>query len=155
MPRHAEQKFLPYTPAEVYDLVVDVRRYPEFLPWCVGTRVYNEKPGELTADLIIGFKMFRERFTTLDTLTPPSAGAPGHININYIKGPMKHLHNDWNFEAAVEDGVSGCRVNFTLDFEFKSRLLEKMIGGLFEEAVHRMVAAFQTRADVIYGAAKE
>lgn len=151
MPRHAEQRFLPYSPEQVYDLVADVRSYPEFLPWCMGARVIDEKPGEFSAELIIGFKMFRERFTTRDTLTPPADGQPGRIYIDYIRGPMRHLHNDWRFEAAEEAGVQGCRVDFLLDFEFKSHLLEKMIGGLFEEAVHRMVSAFETRADVIYG----
>ena len=143
MPRHQEKRRLPYTPDQMFAVVADVAVYPEFLPWCKASRVYNQSPEGFEADLVIGFRMYSEHFTSKVTLERPSA-----IHVDYIRGPMKYLHNDWQFD---DDGAGGCRVDFCVDFEFKSRLLEKMIGRLFEEAVHHMVLAFETRAKEIYG----
>ncbi len=156
MPRYREQRHLPYTPSQIFDLVADVGRYPEFLPWCVGTRVYNERNNEFDADLIIGFKMIRERFTSKVHLMPSNGngadganGANGEeasIRIDYIKGPLKYLHNDWRFSPV--DG--GTKIDFCVDFEFKNKIFQKLIGALFEEAVHHMVGAFEKRAHEIY-----
>ena len=143
MPRHQEKRRLPYTPNQMFSVVVDVAVYPEFLPWCKAARVYNESPDGFEADLVIGFRMYSEHFTSKVSLERPSA-----IHVNYVRGPMKYLHNDWQFD---DDGAGGCLVDFVVDFEFRNRLLEKMIGRLFEEAVHRMVLAFETRAKEIYG----
>jgi len=143
MPIHRETRVLPYTPAQVYDLVADVERYPEFLPWCVACRITKlESNTSFIADLAVGFKMVREKFTSRVTVDPPKA-----ITIEYLSGPFAHLTNEWTF-APVEGGTS---VSFYLSFEFKSRLLQALIGMLFEEAVHRMVSAFEDRAKVLYG----
>lgn len=143
MPTHAEKRLLPYTPEQLYDLVADIERYPEFLPWCVAARV-RERTGRLVvADLMIGFKMIRERFTSRVTLTPKE-----RIDVVYSDGPFKHLHNHWIFEPAE----GGCRIDFYVEFEFRSRTLQKIIEVLFHEAVRRMVAAFEARARDLYGA---
>ena len=143
MPTHAEQRLLPYTPEQLYDLVADIERYPEFLPWCVAARV-RERTGQLVvADLMIGFKMIRERFTSRVSLTPKQ-----RIDVVYSDGPFKHLHNHWIFEPAE----GGCRIDFYVEFEFRSRTLQKIIEVLFHEAVRRMVAAFEARARDLYGA---
>lgn len=143
MPHFSEEKILPYSQQQVFDLVSDVRKYPEFLPWCVGARVYNRKPTGFDADVMIGFKMFRERFTSRVSLK-----ANESVDVDYIKGPMKRLYNHWRF---VPQPDGGCLVDFEVDFEFSNRMLDEMIGGLFEKACHRMVSAFETRAQEIYG----
>ncbi|MCP5380769.1 MAG: type II toxin-antitoxin system RatA family toxin [Kordiimonadaceae bacterium] len=142
MPSFIEDRTFPYTVSQMYDLVADVRKYPEFLPWCIGSRVYNEKSADFYADLIIGFKVFRERFTSHVILSE------GKIEIDYIKGPLDYLHNLWEFREM--DG-GGCALHFEVDFEFKNKLFQKMVGGLFTEAVHRMVMSFEGRAEALYG----
>src|SRR5437660_4694953 len=142
MPTHAEQRVLPYTPEQLFALVADVERYPEFLPWCVGARVRERRPDLVVADLIIGFRMFRERFTSRVALDPPR-----RIDVTYAEGPFRYLNNHWVFEKAP----GGCRIDFFVDFEFKSRLLQRVIELLFHEAVRRMVGAFEHRAEQLYG----
>lgn len=148
MPRHAEQKDLPYPAHDLYALVADVDRYPEFLPWCVGARVYGRRGDVFYADLLIGFRTFRERFTSRVSLTPPGPDQEGRIAVDYIKGPLSYLHNDWRFH---DNGDGTTRVDFVVDFAFKNRMFEIMVGGLFTEAVHRMVLAFEKRAEEVYG----
>ncbi len=144
MPVHQETRHLPYTPEQVYDLVADVERYPEFLPWCVACRIKTrETPTRFIADLAVGFKMVREQFTSRITLAPKTA-----ITVDYLSGPFEHLRNTWGFKAAPG---GGCEVDFFLTFEFRSKLLQAVIGALFEEAVHRMVSAFEARAAKLYG----
>jgi len=143
MPRHEEVRTLPYSRDQLYALVADVEKYPEFLPWCIGARVWKQTDKEICADLVIGFRIFREKFTSRVMLTPPDL-----IEVEYIKGPLKHLTNRWEF-IAHEDG--GCTIDFVVDFAFKNSLFEKLVGGLFTEAVHRMVMAFEKRAKVVYG----
>jgi coenzyme Q-binding protein COQ10 len=142
VPTHAEKKRLPYTPAEMFDLVADIERYPEFLPWCVGTRIRSRDGGLVVADMIIGYKMFRERFTSRVTMNHPD-----RIDVEYSEGPFKYLQNHWIFEP---DGRGTC-IDFFVDFEFKSRILQAMIGVVFGEAVRIMVNAFEKRAEMIYG----
>ncbi len=142
MPTHAEKRVLPYTPAQMFDLVADVAAYPEFLPWCIAVRVRKREGHVVTADLVIGFKMFRERFTSRVTLDRPR-----RIDVQYIQGPLKYLNNHWLFAPHPE----GVEIDFSVDFEFHSRILEKLIGTLFNEAFRRMVGAFETRARVLYG----
>ena len=142
MPTHAEERVLPYTPEQLFALVADVDRYPEFLPWCVGARVKERQPDLIVADLIIGFRMFRERFTSRVSLD-----RPGRIDVAYADGPFRYLNNHWTFTPAA----GGCRVGFFVDFEFKSRILQRVIELLFHEAVRRMVAAFEHRAQHLYG----
>src|SRR3989440_10714494 len=123
-------------------LVADIEPYPEFLPWCVGPRIRERRPDLIVADLIIGFRMSRERFTSRVTLDKPR-----RIDVAYSEGPFRYLNNHWIFEP-VE---GGSRIDFFVDFEFRSRVLQKLIGVLFNEAVRRMVHAFETRARALYG----
>ena len=142
MPTHAEKKILRYSPEQMFDLVADVRRYPEFLPWCVGARVLSRNDEELIADLTIGFKMFRETFRSRVALD-----RPGHIHVAYENGPFRYLNNHWRFHPVPQ----GCEVDFFVDFEFRSRILQMAIGVVFNEAVRLMVRAFERRALVLYG----
>jgi coenzyme Q-binding protein COQ10 len=142
MPTHAERKILRYSPDQMFDLVADVRRYPEFLPWCVGARVISRTEGELVADLTVGFKMFRETFRSRVTLERPD-----HIHVTYENGPFRYLNNHWRFRPVPE----GVDVDFFVDFEFRSRILQMAIGVVFNEAVRLMVRAFERRALVLYG----
>ena len=144
MPTHAEVKTLPYTPEQMFDLVADIDRYPEFLPWCLDANVWERNENEVLADLVIGYGPVREKFTSRVTLE-----RPGHIHVEYLKGPMKHLSNHWRF---IENGDGGTTIDFFLDFEFKSPLMQRVVGMLFQEAVRRMVAAFEARARALYGA---
>jgi len=142
MPTHAEKKILRYTPEQLFDMVADVRRYPEFLPWCVGARVISRKDDELIADLTIGFKMFRETFRSSVTLERPH-----HVHVRDLTGPFRYLNNHWRFHAHPQ----GTEVDFFVDFEFKSRLLQAVIGTVFNEAVRLMVRSFERRAMQLYG----
>lgn len=144
MPRYAETRSLPYTREQMFALVADIAQYPQFLPWCLGSRILRREGNVIYADLIIGFKMFREQFTSKVTLNAPDA-----ISVDYIKGPLKHLTNEWKFLESESGG--GCTIDFLVDFEFKNHLLEKIMGSLFTEAAHRMVHSFETRACALYG----
>lgn len=139
----SEQKLLPYSQQQMFDLVSDVGRYPEFLPWCVGARIYNKKTEQFDADVIIGFKMFREKFTSRVLLEEPN-----RVEVDYITGPMKRLYNHWRFSNAEQ---GGCIINFEVDFEFHNRVLEQMIGKMLAEASERMIDAFEARAHELYG----
>lgn len=143
MPSHSEQKLLPHSPEQMFDLVADVGRYPEFLPWCVATRIKSNDGHVMIADMVIGFKVFREQFTSRVMLDRPN-----RVDVEYQNGPFKYLENHWVFSAGAN---GGCAVDFHVDFEFRSRILEKAIGRVFTEAVHRMVSAFETRAKILYG----
>lgn len=140
MPTHAERRFLPYPPEQLYELVADVQRYPEFLPWCTACRITSRKGNVITADVVIGFKMIRERFTSRVTLSPTE-----RIDVEYTSGPLRYLNNHWVFEPAE----GGCVLDFYIDFEFKSRLFQRLAGVVFNEAVRRMVGAFETRARAV------
>lgn len=142
MPTHAERKLVPYRPEQLFDLVADVGRYPEFLPWCVGARVRSRTEQEMVADLTIGFGPFRESFTSRVTLE-----RPGRIRVTYENGPFRYLRNQWVFLPDPR----GCVVDFWVDFEFRSRVLQRAIGVVFAEAVKRMVNAFHRRARDVYG----
>ena len=142
MPTHAESKLLPYRAEQLFDLVADVGRYPEFLPWCAGARVLSRSETELVAILTIGFGPFRESFTSRVALE-----RPGHIRVRYENGPFRYLNNRWTFTPDTR----GSRVDFFVDFEFRSRILQAAIGVVFHEAVKRMVNAFKKRARDVYG----
>lgn len=145
MPTHSEQRHLPHSPQQLFDLVADIRSYPEFLPWCRGARIRSQTETEVVADLIIGFKGITERFTSRVKLDRENLA----IHVTYEDGPFKYLNNHWKFLPGEAPG--SCTIDFYVDFEFRSRLLQKMIEFLFEEAVRRMVAAFETRAKQLYG----
>ncbi|HTR15589.1 MAG TPA: type II toxin-antitoxin system RatA family toxin [Acetobacteraceae bacterium] len=142
MPTHAERKMIPYRPDQLFDLVADVGRYPEFLPWCVGARVRSRKETELVAGLSIGFGPFRESFMSRVALERPQ-----RIRVRYEDGPFRYLNNEWIFRPDSR----GCMVDFYVDFEFRSRILQAAIGVVFNEAVRRMVNAFVKRARDVYG----
>jgi len=144
MATHAEKRVLPHSPEQLFGLVADIERYPEFLPWCVGSRIRSRRENVVVADLIIGFKGIRESFTSEVTLNRPAM----RIDVAYRNGPFKYLNNHWIFNAQP-DGK--CEIDFFVDFEFRSRLLQRIIGLLFNEAVRRMVSAFETRAEQLYG----
>lgn len=156
MPTHAEKRFLPYRPEQLFELVAAVDRYPEFLPWCIAARIRSRETlsGEpprilITADLVIGFRMIRERFTSRVTLQPPR-----RIDVHYSEGPFKYLNNHWIFDPvapSTQHPTGGTMLNFYVDFEFKSKLLQSVMAMLFNEAVRRMVAAFEGRAKQLYG----
>lgn len=143
MPTHAEKRVVPYTPEQMFDLVAQIDRYPEFLPWCVAARIRSRQGNELVADLVIGFKMFRERYTSRVTLERPR-----RIHVSYLEGPLKHLTNHWVFEPHPSGGTE---IDFYVDFEFHSKVLQTLIGTLFHEAMRRIVAAFEQRARRLYG----
>jgi coenzyme Q-binding protein COQ10 len=142
MPTWSEKRRLPYQPDQLYQLVADVERYPEFLPWCLAAKIRKRDGATVHADLVIGFKMFRERFTSKVTLSPPD-----RIDVAYADGPFRYLDNHWIF-LPTDDGTE---IDFFVDFEFKNRMLQKVIEVLFNEAVRRMVAAFEARAKQLYG----
>ena len=147
MPRHAETKILPYTAAQMFALVADVARYPEFLPWNSAARIRSRTPVEggevMEADLVISFKVFRERFGSRVTLLP----GEGRILTEYLDGPFRHLRSTWTFRP-VE---GGSEVEFFVDFEFRNAILQGIIGLVFNEAMQRIVRAFEARAAQLYG----
>jgi coenzyme Q-binding protein COQ10 len=146
MPTHAEHQLVPYRPDQLFDLVADVGRYPEFLPWCVGARVRSRTETGVVADLTIGFGPFRESFTSRVTLDRPR-----RVRVRYERGPFRYLNNQWDFIPHS----NGTEVGFFVDFEFRSRILQTAVGVVFNEAVRRMVNAFDRRARQIYGPPRE
>jgi coenzyme Q-binding protein COQ10 len=142
MPTHAEKRKLPYTPEQLFDLVADVEKYPEFLPWCISCEITRREKSAVYADLVIGYKMVREKFGSRVTMK-----RPGHIHVEYLSGPMKYLSNHWKF---IPEKDGGCTIDFFVDFEFKNFILQKLMGLFFNEAVRRMVVAFEGRARALY-----
>ncbi|MDB3964684.1 type II toxin-antitoxin system RatA family toxin [Amylibacter sp.] len=146
MPTHTEKRIMPYTAKQMYDLVADVETYPDFLPWCAATRIRKVTKDShktiIEADLIIAFKVFRERFGSRVTLKDEKFS----VDVEYLDGPFKHLNNHWIFR----DVDGGCEADFFVDFEFKSRVLQALIGVVFNEAMLRIVKAFEMRADDLY-----
>ena len=142
MPRHSETRHLPYTPEQMFDLVADVKRYPEFLPWISAMRVRQDGPAETVADMIVGFKGLRETFTS-----KVRKDRPGTIHVEYVDGPLKYLRNDWRFRPEA----TGCAVDFQVDFAFKNRVFEMLAGQVFGTALRRMIGAFEERAAALYG----
>jgi coenzyme Q-binding protein COQ10 len=142
MPRHAETRIVPYSSEQMFDLVADVARYPEFLPWCVGARVTDRTDAGLIGHMTIGFGPFRESF-----VSRVGFDRPGRISVKYERGPFKYLNNVWEFSA----DPGGCKIGFSVDFEFRNALLRAAIGVVFHEATRRMVNAFLIRARAIYG----
>lgn len=149
MPTHSETRQLPYSAQQMYDLVADVANYPKFLPWCAAARLRSltDQPDGtqlMEADLVISFKVFRERFGSRVLLNPMIK----RIDTEYLDGPFKYLKSHWEFS----DAEQGCAVAFYVDFEFKNIVLQKIIGVVFNEAMHRIVRAFEHRAQQLYDA---
>lgn len=144
MPHIAETRDLPWSPEQMFDLVADVRRYAEFLPWVVATRIRSDSDAEMVADMMVGFSALREKFTSR-----VHKARPHTITVEYLDGPMKSLSNTWRF-APREGG--GCRIDFECDFSFRNALFERLAGQYLDRAFRKMVTAFETRADRLYGA---
>jgi coenzyme Q-binding protein COQ10 len=142
MPHHHERKALPFSAEQMYDLVTDVRRYAEFLPWVAAVRVRSDGEDEMLADLVVGFKALKETFSSRVLKTPKSK-----VVVDYLDGPMRHLHNQWLFEETAD----GCIVDFTVDFAFQNRVFEALAGQYFSTALRKMTDAFIARAEVLYG----
>jgi coenzyme Q-binding protein COQ10 len=143
MPRHSETRHLPYSPEQLFDLVADVSRYDEFLPWVVAVRVRSSSETQTVADLVVGFNAFKERFTSR-----VHKERPAQICVDYVEGPLKFLHNEWKFDRASDGGTN---LLFSVDFAFRSRLFESLAGAMFDRALRRMTSAFEQRAAVLYG----
>ncbi len=142
MPGIRETRFMPYTCEQMFDLVADVANYPKFLPWVIATRIRSDSDTEMTADMLVGFKAIREKFTSR-----VEKQRPNHIEVFYVDGPLKDLDNNWRF-TAVE---GGCEVDFCVDFAFRSAIFEALAGQYFDRAFRKMVGAFEKRADELYG----
>ena len=152
MPVHTEQLISPYSAQALFDMVADIERYPEFLPWCRAARILSRKEGECMAELVISFKHMTESYTSRVLLSrPASADAPGNIDVTMVEGPFEHLVNRWTFTPTAGGGT---QIAFFLDFKFRSRMLEMLLGGLFSKATHKMAQAFKERADRLYSGQK-
>lgn len=150
MPTHSEKRAMPYSAAQMYALVADVARYPEFLPWNAAARIRTRRPQPdgseiMEADLVISFKVFRERFGSRVTLWPERH----RIETEYLDGPFRHLKSWWQFRDLPQ---GGCEAEFFVDFEFRNAILQRVIGVVFDEAMRRVVRAFETRAQALYAA---
>jgi coenzyme Q-binding protein COQ10 len=143
VPGIRETRRLPYSAEQMFDLVADVARYPEFLPWVVGTRIRSDSETEMVAEMLVGFKALREKFTSKVLKDRPSS-----IEVIYLDGPMKDLDNRWTF-AAAEGG--GCEIEFEVRFTFRNRIFEALAGQYFDRAFRKMVGAFEARAEELYG----
>lgn len=143
MPRHTETRRLHYTPEQLFDLVADVGSYAEFLPWVTAVRVRSNSATEMVADLVVGFKALREKFTSRVVKQRPHS-----IEVDYVEGPLKFLHNSWKF---APDPEGGTRVDFCVDFAFRNRLFEALAGQMFDAALRKMINAFEARAAELYG----
>ncbi len=139
---------MPYSADEMYALVADVESYAEFLPWCAASRVRDRRKTEtgevLEVDLVVSFRVFRESFGSRVTLQPEQH----RIDVEYLEGPFRYLNNHWHFEPISK---TECEADFFVDFEFRSRLLQSLIGVVFNEAMRRIVRAFEQRAEALYG----
>lgn len=140
--RHHETRIFPYAAADIYQLITAIEEYPEFLPWCAAVRVLSRSEEAQMAEMVVRYKGLSERFISKVTATPPSASAPGHVEVNLVEGPFSHLFNRWELTPIPQ----GTRIDFTIEFTFASAMLEKLMGYFFTSAFKKMVAAFEARA---------
>ena len=143
MTKHSELKVVPFKPEQLFEMVADVQSYPKFLPWCVGARIRSVENELIVADLMIGYKLLRERFTSRVSLDRQNV----IIRTEFTDGPFNFLRNQWQFKPAPD----GCLIDFSVEFEFRSSVLQKLVSVLLNEVVLRMVGAFEKRAYVLYG----
>ena len=146
MPGIRETRRLPWTAEQMFDLVADVARYGEFLPWVVATRVKSDSESEMIADMLVGFNALREKFTSR-----VEKQRPGRIKVHYVDGPMRDLDNVWEFRNLPTEQGGGCEVEFLVSFTFRNALFEKLAGQYFDRAFRKMVGAFEERAEALYG----
>ncbi|MBA3812984.1 MAG: type II toxin-antitoxin system RatA family toxin [Alphaproteobacteria bacterium] len=135
--------FMPYTPEQLFDLVADIEKYPEFLPWCAAARILSKSETEIVADLSVGYKLFRETFRSRVHLTPKT-----RIDVEYITGPFQSLNNHWIFKQAPSFGTN---VDFFIEFQFRNRLFQSATQKVFEGAFNQMLSSFEKRAQQLYG----
>lgn len=147
MPKFATKRRVPFTAAQMFDLVADIEAYPEFLPLCEGLRVRSRAVDAghevVVADMTVGYKAIRETFTSRVTLKPEQK----NIVVAYVDGPFRYLNNVWIFR----EEAGGCFVDFRIDYALKSRMLDLLVGGLFDKAFRRFAEAFEARAHRVYG----
>lgn len=143
MPGIHETRRLPWSAAQMFDLVADVGRYPEFLPWVIATRVRSDDGEVMIADMLVGFNALREKFTSRVTRQRPD-----RIDVQYVDGPLRDLDNLWLFREIDE---THCEIDFSVEFTFRNALFEKLAGQYFDKAFRKMVAAFEQRAAELYG----
>ncbi|MDE2436538.1 MAG: type II toxin-antitoxin system RatA family toxin [Sphingomonadales bacterium] len=143
MPGIREIRRMPYSAEQMFDLVADVGRYAEFLPWVVATRVRSDSESEMIADMMVGFNALREKFTSRVL-----KDRPHRIEVIYVDGPLRDLDNIWLFRPL---DTGGCEVDFTVTFTFRNAVFEALAGQYFDRAFRRMVAAFEERAEKLYG----
>lgn len=146
MPAHHEIRVLPYASEQLFDLVMDIEKYPEFLPWCLAARINERDKAHLSADVIVGYKVFRERFSSRVQFKRPKT-----IEVEYLHGPMRQLQNKWSFR----DVRDGCEVDFYIDFSLKTRFFEAVVDQFFHRALARMINAFEARALALYGGKRQ
>ncbi len=148
MTTHSETRIMPYSAEQMYDLIAKIEDYPEFLPWCAAIRKRSSKVESgcetIDADMIVSFKVFREKFGSRVVLNPDER----QIDVSYLDGPFKYLINNWKFKPVSD---TSCEVDFFVDFEFKSRTLQALIGVVFHQAMQQVVRAFEKRAEQLYG----
>jgi coenzyme Q-binding protein COQ10 len=142
MPQHQETRLMPYTATQMFDLVADIDHYPDFLPWCLSAKILARSKNKITADLVIGYKLFQEKFTSEVILDKPHS-----IIVHYRSGPLSHLSNAWQF---TPKGKKSCELSFQVDFDFHSPLLRAAMNIFFDKALRKMVAAFEERAHDLY-----
>lgn len=143
MPSINETRRLPYSAEQMFDLVADVGRYGEFLPWVIATRVKSDTASEMVADMLVGFKALREKFTSR-----VEKQRAERIQVHYMDGPLKDLDNIWQFRSL---GPDACEIDFSVSFAFRNPMFEKLAGQYFDKAFRKMVAAFEERAEALYG----
>ena len=149
MPAFTTKRRVRHSVENMFDLVADVERYPQFVPLCKDLKVRQRSPaGEgvetVIADMTVSFKLVRESFRSRVTLDRPKL----QILVEYLQGPFSHMQNRWTFRPVAE---SACEVEFFIDYEFRSRMLGVLMGGMFDVAFRRFSAAFEARADQVYG----
>jgi coenzyme Q-binding protein COQ10 len=142
MPQHQETRILPYRPEQLFDLVADIDRYPDFLPWCKAARIVRRDEQSVVADLVIGYKLLTEKFRSEVTLDRPHS-----IAVHYLSGPLSHLSNRWDFEPS---GKRACALSFQVAFDFRNPFLRSAMQVFFDKALTKMVAAFEQRAHQLY-----
>ena len=147
MKHYQDTQISPYSAAQIYALVLDIERYPEFLPWCRAARIVERGEGRMLGELVISFKHITESYVSEVTFIPPENDASGRIDVKLVRGPFKHLENHWVFTPLPNGGT---QISLELAFQFRSRLLDSIIGMLFGKATIKMAAAFKDRADQLY-----
>ena len=148
MIKHSETRNVNYSSDQMFNLVADIENYPNFIPWCKALKVTSRTEEEdltcevLIAEMQISFKVFSETFSSMVTLYPTSK----KITVEYINGPFKFLRNTWSFTSYNK----GCTINFNVEFEFKSKMMQRLIGVVFQEAMKRIITSFEKRASHLY-----